>query len=54
VLAANASLGSLLGAGRGEVPAPQRFYAGGGGSVRGYGYQMAGPVDATGDPPGSR
>jgi translocation and assembly module TamA len=54
VLAANASLGSLLGAGRGEVPAPQRFYAGGGGSVRGFGYQMAGPVDATGDPLGGK
>lgn len=54
VLAANASIGSLIGAGRSEVPAPQRFYAGGGGSVRGFGYQMAGPVDATGDPLGGK
>ncbi|WP_374445000.1 autotransporter assembly complex family protein [Stella sp.] len=54
VLAAGASLGSLLGAGRGEVPAPQRFYAGGGGSVRGFGFQMAGPVDAAGDPLGGK
>lgn len=36
------------------MPAPQRFYAGGGGSVRGFGYQMAGPVDATGDPLGGK
>ncbi|BBK45105.1 outer membrane protein assembly factor [Allostella vacuolata] len=54
VLAANASLGSLLGAGRGEVPAPQRFYAGGGGSIRGFGYQMAGPVDKDDDPIGGK
>lgn len=55
VLAANASVGSILGSGgRSEVPAPQRFYAGGGGSVRGFGYQMAGPVDASDDPLGGK
>ncbi len=55
VLAANASLGSILGTGgRSKVPAPQRFYAGGGGSVRGFGYQMAGPVDASDDPLGGK
>ncbi|MEQ9151467.1 MAG: autotransporter assembly complex family protein [Parvibaculaceae bacterium] len=37
-----------------DVPGSTRFYAGGGGSVRGYGYQMAGPLDATGDPEGGR
>ncbi|BBK34500.1 outer membrane protein assembly factor [Allostella humosa] len=54
VFAANASLGTMAGARRGKVPAPQRFYAGGGGSVRGFGYQMAGPVDAKDDPLGGR
>ena len=37
-----------------DVPGSTRFYAGGGGSVRGYGYQMAGPLDAKGDPVGGR
>ncbi|MEQ8268401.1 MAG: autotransporter assembly complex family protein [Parvibaculum sp.] len=37
-----------------DVPGSTRFYAGGGGSVRGYGYQMAGPIDAAGDPEGGR
>lgn len=37
-----------------DVPGSTRFFAGGGGSVRGYGYQMAGPLDAQGDPTGGR
>ncbi len=37
--------GVLFGASRDAVPADERFYAGGGGSVRGYGYQMAGELD---------
>ncbi|MDO8839057.1 MAG: BamA/TamA family outer membrane protein [Parvibaculum sp.] len=37
-----------------DVPGSTRFYAGGGGSVRGYGYQMAGPLSATGTPLGGR
>ena len=32
----------------------RRFYAGGGGSVRGYGYQQLGPRDADDDPIGGR
>lgn len=53
VLAGWLAVGSILnGGGLDEVPAPRRFYAGGGGSVRAYGYQMAGPVDADGDPTG--
>ena len=43
VLAGRAALGSILGAGLQEVPADRRFYAGGGGSVRGYAYQGIGP-----------
>ena len=43
VLAGRVRLGSLVGAEAREAPADQRFYAGGGGSVRGYGYQALSP-----------
>jgi translocation and assembly module TamA len=43
VLAAGLSLGSITGAERDEIPADERFYAGGGGSIRGYTYQSVGP-----------
>ena len=43
VLAARVRFGSILGGDIPLVPAPDRFYAGGGGSVRGYGYQEVGP-----------
>ena len=43
VFAAGLSLGSITGAGRDEIPADERFYAGGGGSIRGYAYQSVGP-----------
>jgi translocation and assembly module TamA len=36
-------LGSIDGAALDAVPADERFYAGGGGSVRGYEYQAVGP-----------
>ncbi|MFZ5608560.1 MAG: autotransporter assembly complex protein TamA [Pseudomonadota bacterium] len=52
VLAGRLKLGSILGAGRARLPANRRFFAGGGGSVRGFGYQNVGPVDATGEPLG--
>ncbi|WP_185961473.1 autotransporter assembly complex family protein [Telmatospirillum sp. J64-1] len=54
VLAGWASVGTILGAGHTDIPADRRFYVGGGGSVRGYGYQMAGPLNASGDPIGGR
>lgn len=44
VFAANLRIGILKGAGREEIPADERFYAGGGGSVRGYSYQSVGPL----------
>lgn len=44
VLAAGLSLGSITGAQRDEIPADERFYAGGGGSIRGYAYQSVGPL----------
>lgn len=37
-----------------EIPADKRLYAGGGGSVRGYGYQLLGPLDADNNPTGGR
>lgn len=54
VLAARGRLASLMGADTGGVPAHRRLYAGGGGSVRGYGHQMVGPLDDDGDPLGGR
>jgi translocation and assembly module TamA len=43
VLAARLHVGSILNGSVADIPAPQRFYAGGGGSVRGFGYQEVGP-----------
>ncbi len=52
VLAARLKLGSILNGTIGQIPAPQRFYAGGGGSVRGFGYQEVGPRLANNTPEG--
>lgn len=54
VLAGRLALGSLDGAPLLELPADQRIYAGGGGSIRPYGYQMAGPLDSNNVPIGGR
>jgi len=43
VFAARVAAGSIVGASRADIPADRRFYSGGGGSVRGYGYQGIGP-----------
>lgn len=53
VVALRGSIGSIVGASREEVPADERFYAGGGGSVRGVPFQLAGPLD-DGEPIGGR
>lgn len=52
VLAGRVAAGSIYGANLAEVPANRRFYSGGGGSVRGYGFQDIGPRDGTGNPTG--
>jgi translocation and assembly module TamA len=52
VAAGRVRLGSITGGSYASVPAFDRFYAGGGGSVRGYGYQSVGPKYADGDPQG--
>lgn len=54
VMAARLRLGSIPGAALGEIAPSRRFYAGGGGSVRGFGYQQIGPRDMVGDPSGGR
>jgi translocation and assembly module TamA len=54
VLAGYAALGSIVGADLAAIPVDKRLYAGGAGSVRGYGYQLAGPLDASGKPIGGR
>jgi len=43
VFASRIKLGSIFGATLTDVSAPRRFYAGGGGSVRGYAWQAIGP-----------
>ncbi|HEU5482543.1 MAG TPA: BamA/TamA family outer membrane protein, partial [Sphingomicrobium sp.] len=54
VLAGRVRLGSILGADAPEIAPSRRFYAGGGGSVRGYGYQRVGPRDFQNDPIGGK
>ena len=54
VLAARTRLGTIVGAPRDAVAPSRRFYAGGGASVRGYGYQSIGPRDPNNDPIGGR
>jgi translocation and assembly module TamA len=50
-LAGRIRLGAILGAGRDRIAPSRRFYAGGGGSVRGYGFQRLGPRDPIFDDP---
>lgn len=54
VLAGRVRVGSILGAARERLAPSRRFYAGGGGSVRGFGYQQLGPKDPNNDPIGGR
>ena len=54
VAAGRIRLGTIVGASAFDVAPSRRFYSGGGGSVRGYGYQQLGPRDLDGDPVGGR
>ena len=54
VIAGRARVGSIQGIRRNDIAPSRRYYAGGGGSVRGFGYQQLGPKDATGAPVGGR
>lgn len=53
VLAFRGVAGAIVGADIDDIPADERFYAGGGGSVRGVPFQRAGPLDGN-DPTGGR
>jgi translocation and assembly module TamA len=52
IAAGRLKVGSILNGTVADIPAPQRFYAGGGGSVRGFGYQEVGPRLADNTPEG--
>jgi translocation and assembly module TamA len=52
ILALRGVIGSLVNTTAPNVPPSQRFYAGGGGSVRGYDYQSIGPRTPQGQPAG--
>lgn len=52
VLAAFGAIGATVGVTLDELPKDKRFYAGGGGSVRGYGFQRAGPIGIHAQPIG--
>jgi translocation and assembly module TamA len=54
VIAERVRFGAILGAPRDAIAPSRRYYAGGGGSVRGYGYQDIGPRDPNNDPIGGR
>ena len=54
VLGLRASFGTSLGEELVNIPSNRRFYAGGGGSIRGYAYQTVGPLDDANKPLGGR
>jgi len=54
VLAGRARVGMIGGAARAQIAPSRRFYGGGGGSVRGFGYQELGPKDPENRPIGGR
>lgn len=54
VVAVRGALGSIVGAGLASIPANRRFYAGGGGSIRGVPFQAASPRNDDGDIIGGR
>ena len=54
VLAGRLRFGSTFGPDTSRIAPSRRFYSGGGGSVRGYGYQDIGPRDIDNDPVGGK
>ena len=54
VIAARAAFGAIPGTDLANIAPSRRYYAGGGGSVRGYGFRQIGPRDTLGDPSGGR
>lgn len=54
VIAGRGRLGGIAGASQFSIAPSRLYYAGGGGSVRGFGYQLLGPLNALGEPIGGR
>jgi len=54
IIAGRTRVGSIAGADRELIAPSRRYYAGGGGSVRGFGYQELGPKDIENRPIGGR
>ena len=54
ILAGRVALGTLDGAPLLQLPADQRIYVGGGGTIRPYGYQLAGPLAPNNEPIGGK
>ncbi|MEG3124831.1 BamA/TamA family outer membrane protein [Sphingomonas sp. GB1N7] len=54
VVAGRVRAGTIPGIARDDLAPSRRYYGGGGGSVRGYGYQRLGPFDPQGNPVGGR
>ena len=54
IIAGRTRVGSIAGADRELIAPSRRYYAGGGGSVRGFGYQELGPKDIEDRPIGGR
>jgi translocation and assembly module TamA len=52
VLAAFGAIGATVGISLDDLPKDKRFYAGGGGSIRGYAFQRAGPLGVHDEPVG--
>lgn len=53
-IAARTRVGTIVGSKSDTIAPSRRFYAGGGGSIRGYGFQQIGPRDILNDPDGGR
>lgn len=54
VFAGRGRLGSILGTALDNIAPSHRFYAGGGGSIRGFGYDLVGPRNSYTEPEGGR
>lgn len=54
VLAGRAATGAIIGTSLSNIAPSRRYYVGGGGSVRGYGFQDIGPKDLDDNPTGGR
>lgn len=54
IFAMRTRLGSIVGVENETLPATRRFFSGGGGSIRGYGFQRVGPIGIDNNPFGGR